>query len=514
MGRKTYIAAMWCRWSAVVPPLVLVALTGVMLTTSVLVLFRRRRARAAAAAADLEASIARLVAEQEAAEHRQSVLDTLAVGLDDVETELAIVRLVREALLDLDPHRPYEFHLVDRFDPELVLRFATGSTPPDAPERTSPWTAFASTAGGPIIYTTTDVDDLCPHLASRLIEHCSAVCVPLLSMGRFGGVLYATGPEGEPPPAYLVETYEAIAALAGAALATVRAFGTTARTQALPAASSSAAPFTEIDDDVDMEELDDLDDLDGLDDHDDLDDTGLGFETYGGFDRPGRRAQMPPATGPVITTRARVRPTSPMTETVIVDVRDLDDHRATARPHRSAPDALSADELQVITGLKGLDAAIDAIDLAGAARVPYAVMDLEIDHCDSYRGWHGEAVHHQALRLLIDSALLGIHRDATLFAVDTGRFVAVLPRISAHNALTIAGRIREDIARACRNGRTPTFTVCFGIVQGHPGTTTEDLLDAADDALRDAQSRGIDRAVVNVGLHGGAAASTVRGAAL
>ncbi len=447
-----------------VPPIVLAALAGVTLTTSAVLLFRRRRARRAATAAELEDSIARLVAEQQAAEHRQSVLDALAVALDDVETELAIVRHVREALLSLDPHRPYELHLVDRFDPELVLRFATGATPPDAPERTSPWTALASTAGGPIIYTTTDVDDLCPHLAARLVEHCSAVCVPLLSMGRFGGVLYATGPENVPPPAHLIETYEAIAALAGSALATVRAFGTTARTQALPPASRRPAP--------------------------------------------------PSTTGTVVEAPTRVRPAHAAVETVetvIVDVRDRDDHHAPAPNHRSMP---STAELHLITGLPGLDAAVEAIDLAGAARVPYAVMDLEIDHCDSYRGWHGEAVYHQALRLLTDSALLGIHRDATLFAVDTGRFVAVLPRITAHAALTIAGRIRDDIARACRNGRTPTFTVCFGIVQGHPGTTTEDLLDAADDALRDAQARGIDRAVVNVGLHGGAAASTVRGAAL
>jgi GGDEF domain-containing protein len=517
----------------VVPLIVIATLAGVTVATFAVRSLRRRRVRRALAAVELEASLARVVAEQQAAEHREQVLATLEHELGDVETELAIIRLVREALTALDPARPYELHLVDRFDPELVLRFATGDTPADAPERTSPWLPLAAETATTVVYHSTDVDGLCPHLAARLVEHCSVVCVPLLPMGRFGGVLYAMGPEGQPPPVAVIETYETMARLAGTALAMVRAFGTTARTHALPPAGEPVEP-TEIVEPVDL--------------RDPIHEPAPRQSRPAS--RPAARASRRPAprTSPhsaprpaprrtatsaaassaataamsaeeirraVLDTQVRVRPVRQERETVI-DVREWEEQPPPG-PERDVRDAraeASDPALEVITGLRGVDAAVDEIELLRAGRVPYAAIGIEIDHCDSYRGWHSEAVYHQAMRLLTDSALLGIHSDSSLFAIDTGRFVAVLPRVSAHSALTIASRIREDIARACRNGRTPTFTVCFGIVQGHPRIVADDVLDAIDDALADAQSRGIDRAVVNVGLQGGAAASTARGAAL
>lgn len=437
-----------------VPPIALAALAGVPIIALVALIVRRRRRRAARAAAALDASIARLAAERAAAEvarHRRQVIDALAEALGDVETERAIVRLTREALLALDADRPYELHLVDRFDPELVLRFTTGAIDPDAPEHAAPWDSLAGSLGETIVYPTTDVDGLCPHLAARLVEHCSAVCVPLVPRERFAGVLYAMGPEHMTPPVELIETYETIAELAGTALALVRAFGTTRQTRALPPPG----------------------------------------------DPPIMRRPAPGTTsvGHAATADA---PLHPVVDTVIVDVREPD------RPHRPEPTPRvthSIDpNLAAITGLDGLATAKRAIDDLAARRVPYALIGFEIDHFDSYHGWHGEPGYHQALRLLTRIAEADLHHDALLCAVAPGCFLAVLPRVSARRALGLAGRIREDLAHACRSGAAPAFTVCFGIVQGGAGTSTEDVLGALDDALTDAQARGVDRAVVNVGV--------------
>lgn len=152
-----------------------------------------------------------------------------------------MIGLVRAALRSLDAHRPFELHLVDAREPFMTLAFATGVTPPGASDVSSPWDSVAAREGTTVVYPTTDVADVCPHLASRLVEHCSAICVPLLAMGRIVGVLYAMGPVGAAPSAALVETYEAIARATAANVATVRAFGHEAA--AHPKQHSSAADY-------------------------------------------------------------------------------------------------------------------------------------------------------------------------------------------------------------------------------------------------------------------------------
>ena len=200
---------------------------------------RGRRRRSAS-----DPALTSVVDEHRSLLRRRELERALGRALEQAETEDEVLRAVEAALLLLDPRRPYELHLVDRVEPVMDLAFATGATNPHAPERTSPWHALAAQSGQTLVFASTDTRDVCPHLADRIVEHCSAVSVPLLAMGRLIGVLHVMGPLGAPPPPRLVDTYETIARTTAAYLATVRAFGPTA----VDAAKDAGEPPRHLDD--------------------------------------------------------------------------------------------------------------------------------------------------------------------------------------------------------------------------------------------------------------------------
>ena len=196
------------------------ALIAVVVTVSWHLVRRERTTRRL-----LDAHVHEMQRERDTLLRRRAVERDLEHDLEHAESEHEVIDLVRTALRSLDANRPFELHLVDAHEPFMTLAFATGATPPGASAVSSPWDSVAARNGTTLVYASTDAEDVCPHLASRLVEHCSAICIPLLAMGRIVGVLYAMGPIGAEPSPQLVETYESIARAAAANVATVRAFG-------------------------------------------------------------------------------------------------------------------------------------------------------------------------------------------------------------------------------------------------------------------------------------------------
>ena len=124
----------------------------------------------------------------------------------------------------IDPVSEFEIHLVDPTKPELCLAMSTTTHAIDD-SRTrpwSPWESLAARQGQTIIYDTTDRLDVCPHLRSRIERSCSAVCVPLLVMGRILGVMYAVSDAGV-RSSDTVERIESVARRAGLHIGLVRA---------------------------------------------------------------------------------------------------------------------------------------------------------------------------------------------------------------------------------------------------------------------------------------------------
>lgn len=177
---------------------------------------------------------------------RRAIERELESGLELAETQTEVVELAHQAVLAIDDQRPVELHLLDPHEPMLRLAFATGATPRGRRDISSPWDSVAARDGVTLVYATTDIDEVCPHLRERLTEHCSAICVPLLATGRIVGLLYAFGPIDQQPSTHLVESYEAIARATATHVATVRAFGRDALTDAHPDDLDGSVDFVDV----------------------------------------------------------------------------------------------------------------------------------------------------------------------------------------------------------------------------------------------------------------------------
>lgn len=230
----------------------LLALAAAAILLAVVIVVRRRHADQRRAHDALQVAARRQARQLQ----RGAVEHTFAEDCARAATEDDVVALLDDALRSLDPNRPYELHLVDATEPVLRLVFATGETPRRPPADASPFAPLATRLATTLVYRSTDTDDLCPHLATRLVEHCSAVAVPLLAADRLVGLLYAMGPDGQEPSRAVVATYEQLARTTAAAIAAIRGLerpGPTARTATAADAADAALEDT---DDVDDDLLD------------------------------------------------------------------------------------------------------------------------------------------------------------------------------------------------------------------------------------------------------------------
>lgn len=155
----------------------------------------------------------RLRADIDALQDRRKFEAEFDRALDLHDREEDVLSVARAALERVDPERLIEIHLVDPAKPLLSL-VTTTFTKAQRPEQTrtwSPWESVAIRQGQSVIYETTDRLDVCQHLQSRIIEPCSAVCIPLSVQGRMLGVLYALGPNQSVPPQRSIEILHHIA---------------------------------------------------------------------------------------------------------------------------------------------------------------------------------------------------------------------------------------------------------------------------------------------------------------
>src|SRR5262249_33299115 len=91
----------------------------------------------------------------------------------------------------------------------------------------SPYSCVAVRRGAPAVFDSSEALNACPKLRGRESGACSAVCVPVGSMGRALGVLHMTGPEGNAPRAEVVDQLTTLATQAGSRIGTVRVFAKT-----------------------------------------------------------------------------------------------------------------------------------------------------------------------------------------------------------------------------------------------------------------------------------------------
>lgn len=158
----------------------------------------------------------------------------------------------------------------------------------------------------------------------------------------------------------------------------------------------------------------------------------------------------------------------------------------------------STDSLTCVANRRYFDQRLArAVDEAHRQSTPLALLFVDVDKLKAINDQHGHAAGDAALRLVGES-LARTCRSRDLVARWGGdEFVVLAHWTTGREALVLAQRIREDLARLAAQPRLiPCPTVSIGVAELHGALRPEGLLLAADDALYSAKMAGRDRAVL------------------
>ncbi|MBI4933463.1 MAG: diguanylate cyclase [Actinobacteria bacterium] len=155
--------------------------------------------------------------------HRQEMANRIQRAFEMADDEVAALDVVGLTLDDALPERSSELLLADNSKANLEQAVIAGTNPdgPGCPVG-SPFSCVAVRSGAPVTFATSTAVDACPHLRTRGVEPCSAVCVPVSFMGRAMGVIHSVGDEANHPSPSHMEALTTLAAQAGARIGMLR----------------------------------------------------------------------------------------------------------------------------------------------------------------------------------------------------------------------------------------------------------------------------------------------------
>lgn len=126
-----------------------------------------------------------------------------------------------------------------------------------------------------------------------------------------------------------------------------------------------------------------------------------------------------------------------------------------------------------------------------------AVLMVDADHFKVINDRHGHLVGDDVLRHVTQTLRDNLRADALLARYGGEEFTVLLPVRHRGEALTVAERLRDVVARTpceSRNGSV-SITVSIGVSYHGPGSTLEDDISRADALLYRAKSEGRNRVV-------------------
>lgn len=155
----------------------------------------------------------------------------------------------------------------------------------------------------------------------------------------------------------------------------------------------------------------------------------------------------------------------------------------------------TADPLTGLLNRRGVDTLLGQVDEQDLLRL--SVVMADVDHFKKVNDTHGHSVGDGVLRA-VASKLADVVRESDAVARYGGEeFLMVLPGATEKQALRIAERAREAVAREpIRAGDLEVpVTVSFGVAEWSAGESRDSLVKRADDALYEAKEGGRDQVV-------------------
>jgi diguanylate cyclase len=128
------------------------------------------------------------------------------------------------------------------------------------------------------------------------------------------------------------------------------------------------------------------------------------------------------------------------------------------------------------------------------------ILMLDIDNFKGINDCYGHITGDKVLQYLVKLMKTVVRTTDKVYRFGGEEFLIVLNRCQIDTALTIAEKIRSNIARSKLIANTDTIqlTVSIGVASHQQGDTLESIVERADEALYDAKGHGKNKVI----LHG------------
>jgi diguanylate cyclase (GGDEF)-like protein len=128
----------------------------------------------------------------------------------------------------------------------------------------------------------------------------------------------------------------------------------------------------------------------------------------------------------------------------------------------------------------------------------FAVVMCDLDNFKELNDTHGHEAGDRALRVFSSTLKTSLRPNDYAARYGGEEFLIVFPDCAADGALRAVERLREELAIAAGSGGAPAFTASFGVADLSHGTTLDEIIKHADDALLAAKRTGKNRVLVAV----------------
>ncbi len=149
-----------------------------------------------------------------------------------------------------------------------------------------------------------------------------------------------------------------------------------------------------------------------------------------------------------------------------------------------------------LTGLLNRRSLENAVRDLRREGVPYSLAYGDLDHFKILNDTHGHEAGDQALRLFARVLRDSLRPNDIAARYGGEEFVIVLPDCDTAIATGVLERFRESLALTLRAGRTPPFTVTFGVASTAYADEFDEIVAIADRTLLNGKSAGRNRVLV------------------
>jgi diguanylate cyclase len=163
----------------------------------------------------------------------------------------------------------------------------------------------------------------------------------------------------------------------------------------------------------------------------------------------------------------------------------------------------TTDSLTRVNNRRAFDIEIEGlVSLSKSETKPLCLVLADIDHFKGFNEKFGESIGDKVLRFVASLIKNNIKGNDSVARFGGEQFAILLPETKLEGALSVAENIREKLAKQTLSDSAAkielgTITASFGVTCYQTGDSSDDLINKANIALRDAKKSGRNKVASN-----------------